>query len=110
MAKKTITVPQSQNDVLLWIPEKELFFKIQPGTGENLDADDLEAGFNDYFIWNTFRVDELGFDGELETECEDSGMFMVKTAYEPTESVIEDCLEQAFGKVPKYLTLLVKPD
>ena len=109
MATKS-TISQAQNDILLWIPSKELFFKIQPGTGDALDSDDIKDGYKDYFIWNTFKADYLGLDCELELECKDSGIFMVKTAYEPTENYIKDCLRQAFGKVLAYTLLMAKPD
>ena len=109
MAKKS-TIPQGQNDILLWIPSKELFFKIQPGTGDALDEEDIKDGYKDYFIWNTFKADYLGLDSELELECEDAGFFMVKTAYEPTEKYIKDCLKEAFDEAPKYIILMTKPD
>ncbi len=104
------TISQKQNDILLWIPSKELFVKIQPGTGDALDKEDIKEGYKDYFIWNTFKADYLGLDGELELECEDSGIFMVKEAYEPTENYIKDCLTDAFDEVPEYILLMAKPD
>ena len=121
MPKKTTTAKKNeppkeqlftkkQNDLLLWIPSKELFFKIQPGTGDGIDADDRKEGYTDYFLWNTFKTDDLGFDGELELVCEDAGMYMVKEAFEPTEKFIDACLKHAFDEVPEYILLLAKPD
>lgn len=99
-----------QNDVLVFIPSKKVLFKVQPGTGDNLLAEDMEEGFTDYFLWSSFKPDYMGLDGELELECLDSGMLMVKEAFEPTEDHIADCIEEAYGEKLDYITLFVEED
>lgn len=82
--------------VLAWLKSKELFLKIQEGTGDNLSDEDLEKGFVDYVLWSTFRADDLDIDGELGLKLSDGGMVMFK---EPTyvEDAIEACYHSAFN-------------
>ena len=99
-----------QNDVLVFIPDAKVLMKVQPGTGDNLLAEDMEEGFTDYFLWSTFKPEYMGIDEELEMQCLDGGMYMVKEAFEPTEKYIGDCIEQAFGKKLDYITLFTEED
>lgn len=63
---------------LYFIPSHREFFKIQPGTGDNLSPEDIAAGFTDYVIWNRFKAECLDIDGELPMECVDSGLVLLK--------------------------------
>lgn len=82
---------------LYFIPSRGEFLKIQPGTGDNLSPEDIEAGFTDYVIWNRFRPGPLDIDGELEMECIDSGMVMLeKTEDDMQKCLLRDILEQAY--------------
>ena len=40
--------------------------------------DDIAEGYTDYVIWNRFRPECLDIDGELDMECVDSGMVLLK--------------------------------
>lgn len=83
------------------------FLKIQPGTGDNLSPKDIAEGYTDYVIWNRFRPESLDIDGELDMECLDSGMVMMKgdcpgQAGNDTEelsefNILRSVLEQAYG-------------
>jgi|GEM_PF-4816442 len=68
---------------LYYIPSRQEFLKIQPGTGDNLSPEDISAGFTDYILWNRFHSGPLDIDGELEMECVDSGMLMFKSQILP---------------------------
>jgi len=67
------------------------FLKIQPGTGDNLSPKDIAEGYTDYVIWNRFRPGSLDIDGELEMECLDSGMVLLKM--DPIASLQDDMIE-----------------
>lgn len=99
-----------QNDVLLYIPDKEQFFKIQPGTGDNLSNEDIADGYVDCFLWSNFDIGYLGLDSEFDVDCLDSGMVLTEEAFAPTEDYIYNCLEDCYGEVPKYIQLLSRPD
>lgn len=86
-----------QSAVLAWIKSKKVFLKIQPGTGDNLLAEDIRNGFVDYFLWSTFRPECLDIDGELDMECLDSGMVMFKESPDTT-AALKACYNQAFGE------------
>jgi len=66
-----------QHALLYFIPSRQEFLKIQPGTGDNLSPEDISAGFTDYILWNRFITGPLDIDGELEMECVDSGMLLL---------------------------------
>ena len=66
------------SNLLYFIPSRGEFLKIQPGTGDNLLREDRALGSTDYVLWSTFKPLDLGIDGELDMECLDSGMVMIK--------------------------------
>lgn len=67
-----------EHALLYFIPPRGEFLKIQPGTGDNLLREDRALGYTDYVLWSTFKPLDLGIDGELDMECLDSGMLMIK--------------------------------
>lgn len=93
------------------------FLKIQPGTGDNLSLEDIAEGYTEYVIWNRFRPEYLDIDGELDMECLDSGMVMMKgdcpgQARNDTEELSEinilgSVLEQAYGDRDVATILLI---
>ena len=85
------------NASLSWIKSKQVFLKIQAGTGDNLQQEDIQKGFVDYCLWSTFKPECIDIDGELDMECIDSGMVMFRENCTPGEA-LESSYRQAFGK------------
>lgn len=84
------------NASLLWVKSKQVFLKIQAGTGDNLLEDDIREGFIDYCLWSTFRPESIDIDGELDMECLDSGMVLFRESCTP-RLALESSYRQAFG-------------
>ncbi len=103
--------------MLYFIPSRGEFLKIQPGTGDNLLREDRALGYTDYVLWSTFKPLDLGIDGELDMECLDSGMVMMKgdcpsQAGNDTEelsefNILRSVLEQAYGDGDVATILLI---
>jgi len=89
---------------LYFVPSKGEFLKTQPGTGDNLLREDIAEGYTDYILWSTFKPVDLGIDGELEMECLDSGMLLLK---EGDSTSISDFLYQAYGEIDIGAILLM---
>ena len=83
------------NASLSWIKSKQVFLKIQAGTGDNLQQEDIQKGFVDYCLWSTFRPECIDIDGELDMECIDSGMVMFKEKCN-SKTALEACYREAF--------------
>lgn len=111
--KKTVTKkkkeaepnPGIQRDMLLWIPERKEFFKIQPGIGDN-----LSPGCEDYFLFSAFRPVTLGVDQELEMKDLGGGQLDIEEGNPPTEKVVGDAIEEHYGKRMKYVVLMTSDD
>lgn len=84
------------NASLSWIKSKQAFLKIQAGTGDNLQQEDIQKGFVDYCLWSTFKPENIDIDGELDMECIDSGMVLSKEYFTP-KTALESCYHEAFG-------------
>lgn len=99
--------------LLYFIPSRGEFLKIQPGTGDNLLREDRALGYTDYVLWSTFKPLDLGIDGELDMECLDSGMVLLKM--DPIASLQDDVgrmlqdnvLAQAYGDKDVASILLI---
>ena len=78
---------------------------MQPGAGDNLSAEDIAAGFTDYVIWNRLRAKSLDIDGEMEMECVDSGIVLLK---DNSDDALEKVLEFAYGHRDVKATLLLR--
>ena len=85
------------NASLSWIKSKQVFLKIQAGTGDNLQQEDIQKGFVDYCLWSTFKPECIDIDGELDMECIDSGMVLSKEYFTP-KTALEPCYCEAFGQ------------
>lgn len=85
------------NASLSWIKSKQAFLKIQAGTGDNLQQEDIQREFVDYCLWSTFRPECIDIDGELDMECQDSGMVLFKECC-TSEVALKSCYQQAFGE------------
>ena len=83
--------------LLAWVKSEKVFLKIQPGTGDNLLREDIRAGYVDYYLWSTFRLECIDIDGELDMDCLDSGMFLF-TESPGTKAALQSCYKEAFGK------------
>ncbi|MDY6331656.1 MAG: hypothetical protein SPL52_09135 [Fibrobacter sp.] len=84
------------NASLSWIKSKQVFLKIQAGTGDNLQQEDIQKGFVDYCLWSTFKPECIDIDGELDMESIDSGMVLSKEYFTP-KTALESCYCEAFG-------------
>lgn len=85
------------NASLSWIKSKQVFLKIQAGTGDNLQQEDIQKGFVDYCLWSTFRPECIDIDGELDMKCLDCGMILFKEYFTP-KTALESCYCEAFGQ------------
>ena len=83
------------NASLSWIKSKQVFLKIQAGTGDNLQQEDIQKGFVDYCLWSTFKPKCIDIDGELDMECIDSGMVLSKE-YFTLKTALESCYYEAY--------------
>lgn len=86
-------------DVLAFIKSKKIFLKIQEGSGDNLQYEDIAAGYVDYVIWSTFKPEHLDIDQELEMQLIDGGLVYFKELVKG-ESAILACYENAFHHSP----------
>ncbi|WP_295070417.1 hypothetical protein [uncultured Fibrobacter sp.] len=83
------------NASLSWIKSKQVFLKIQAGTGDNLQQEDIQKGFVDYCLWSTFRPECIDIDGQLDMESIDSGMVLSKEYFTPN-TALESCYCEAY--------------
>ena len=97
------------NASLSWIKSKQVFLKIQAGTGDNLLKEDIQKGFVDYCLWSTFKPENIDIDGELNMESIDSGMVMFKKCAD-AKTALQACYKEAFGKEydGNYVIVLMK--
>lgn len=91
-------------------PRKKKFLKIQPGTGDNLLHEDRALGYRDYFLYSAFSPDDLGIDDELEMNCEDSGMILLKETCCDTDEIVADCVRMAFDEELGTIKLMTGDD
>ena len=85
------------NASLSWIKSKQVFLKIQAGTGDNLQQEDIQKGFVDYCLWSTFKPENIDINGELNMESIDSGMVLSKEYFTP-KTALESCYCEAFDQ------------
>lgn len=97
-------------DTLYFVPAKKKFLKIQPGTGDNLLREDRALGYRDYFLYSVFSPDDLGIDDELEMNCEDSGMILLKETCCDTDEIVADCVRMAFDEELGTIKLMTGDD
>ena len=83
--------------ILVWVKSKEVFLKIQEGTGDALTPDDMKNGMKDYVLWSTFRPECLDVDDTLDMKLMDGGMLMFKSETSVFEALPE-CYATAFDK------------
>lgn len=93
--------------LLAWEKEKQIFLKVQAGTGDDLLHEDREQGYVDYVLWSIFEPDDLELDSELTMNCIGNGMVMTKS---PTSELdaLDACCRDAFNASPKNLVILMK--
>ena len=85
------------NAILAWVKDEKVFLKVQSGTGDNLQDEDIQNGFVDYCLWSTFKPECIDIDGELDMECLDGGMVLFKECVDAM-TALRACCNQAFGK------------
>ena len=97
-------------DTLYFVPAKKKFLKIQPGTGDNLLREDRALGYCDYFLYSVFSPCDLGLDGELDMNCEDSGMILLKEMCHDTDEIASNCVRMAFDEELGTIKLMTGDD
>ena len=83
--------------VLVWVISRQVFLKVQEGTGDNLSEEDVADGMNDYVLWSTFRPECIDVDDVLPMNHLDGGMITFKARTSAFESLPE-CYASAFDK------------
>lgn len=82
--------------ILAWSKSECKFLLIVPGTGDNLDQEDIANGMVDYVMITSFCIGEVS-DAELPlVEC-DGGQHMADHDILPQEA-LKESYEQAFDK------------
>ena len=77
------------SDILLFIPEKELFVSIAEGTGDNLLPEDIEAGYADYINYEVLTAKEL-----WEHDDGYGGMIMYTELVQEKFYELEECIPE----------------
>ena len=85
------------NAILAWVKDEKVLLKVQSGTGDNLQDEDIQKGFVDYCLWSKFKPECIDIDGELDMECLDGGMVLFKE-YADAKTALRACYREAFGK------------
>jgi len=98
--KRYLARPDSHGAILAWIDSEAVFLKVQKGTGDNLSDEDIDDGFIEYLLWNTFMPESLGIDEELEMKLVDSGGMVLLKRPIPDEEAVIRCFREAFGRTP----------
>lgn len=93
-------------EILAYIPGEGLFVHVAEGTGDNLDSDDLEEGYVDYYMWSTYHMNAA-----LELTEHDGGMCLLKSmcvdAFADAEAMLQDCMSEWLG-IPDALYVVVE--
>lgn len=94
-----------KNGILLYLPEIEKFFSVCIGTGNNLDHEDRQAGYDSYLEINEYEYDGNG----LTFDVVDGGMFLYKTTEENYDDdicdAVEDALQYHYNNVPEFVPI-----
>ena len=102
----TPTPESSSEDVYVQIFPENLIMRITEGSGDNLDADDIDAGYVDYLNYDYVTADtffdELGVNEIDAMTGADGGMLLteelVKDKYNNLAEAVDDVLDFAFYK------------
>jgi hypothetical protein len=80
--------------IYIYVPEVRQIIKISEGSGDNLNEEDMEAGYVDYIYYEQYVMDPI----MRET---DGGMIMLtelfQDHYNSTADAIPDVLEMAYN-------------
>ena len=98
-------------EMLAWVKSRNVFFKVQEGTGDNLLREDVNDGYVGYWLWSTFHPECLDLDSTLEMECLDSGMTLYRNPVVES-SILSACCFDAFGEsfTPADLQILMREE
>lgn len=93
-------------EILAYLPGEGIFLHVAEGTGDNLDSDDIEEGFVDYYVWSTFHMNAA-----LEFVGDDGGMNLLESmcsdAFTDAEEMLKDCMAEWLG-LPDALYVVVE--
>lgn len=82
--------------ILAWSKSERKFLLIVPGTGDNLDKEDIANGMVDYVMYTLFEIG-VASDAELPMEECDGGQYMANHDIPPREA-LKECYWMAFDK------------
>ena len=82
------------SDILVFVPEKEVFIRISEGTGDNLLREDIEAGYADYINYDVLTAKKLWNHG-----YGDSGMIMYTELVQEKFYDLEECIPEVLYDV-----------
>ena len=93
-------------EILAYIPGEGIFVHVAEGTGDNLLPEDEEAGYVDYYMWSTYKMDAA-----LELTEVDGGMCLMRDmcidAFTDAETMLQDCMSEWLG-IPDALYVVVE--
>lgn len=91
----TISVPLSVSSTMYVQDENGYIYRIAEGTGDNLEREDIDAGYVDYIYYDVYEDLESLRDGE---DGMDGGIILLKTPYaEMTVATILDTVADFCG-------------
>ena len=80
--------------IYIYVPSEQQLIRIAEGSGDNLDDDDIKAGYVDYIYYDQYELDS-------QMDNVDGGQIMMtelfRDKYKSTEECIPEVLEFAFG-------------
>lgn len=80
--------------IYIYVPSEQQLIRIAEGSGDNLDDDDIKAGYVDYIYYSQYSR-------EMDFPEVDGGMIMLtelfQNKYESTKDAIPAVLNMAFG-------------
>lgn len=93
-------------ELLLWIPDYESIIYVQDGSGDQLESEDYEAGYNDYI---DYTISEMNGDNAFEEG--NGGLFLYNNEnVNNWQDKIEECICYALDleSCPAYVKLRVR--
>lgn len=93
-------------ELLLWVPEYETIIYCQDGSGDQLDEDDYEQGYNDYIDYSYSKMD-----GDNYFVPEDGGLYLYNNDFvESWQDKLDDfvCYVFDIDEPPRYVKLMLE--
>lgn len=91
------------NGIMLYVPSAKQIFQVMIGTGDNLLAEDYEAGYDAYLYIKAYEYDDPDFE-EI-----DGGVMMYRSDEETYDedicTAVYDALKFFYDSVPDFIPL-----